>query len=95
MLDEQALQNAPPILLNTDPLLVLAALTAAGLVAWFCVHRYRNTNDFARSVRLYLPAAAGLAVLFWLLGLPFLFSVGAAGCGFVLLMLISNYYFYH
>lgn len=82
-------------LLTTDPLLVLACLAAAVLLAWLCARAVRNTNDFAKSVRLYLLLAAAAGAVFWLLGLPVLFSGGGMLCGFISLMLFSNYYFYH
>ena len=94
------MNNAPSIdpsspLLTTDPLLVLACLGAAVLLAWLCARAVRNTNDFSKSVKLYLLPAAAAGVVFWLLGLPVVFSGGGMLCGFITLMLFSNYYFYN
>ena len=73
--------------------LLLYSLTAAA--AWLCVRRYADTNDIQKSIRLYLPIAAALALAFRLLGLPLLYAIGAQLCGLVVLAWISNYYFYH
>lgn len=82
-------------LATTDPLLVALCLGAAILLAWLCARAFRRTNDFAKSVRLYLPLGAVALVVFCLLGLPLLFSAGCVLCGFVTMMWFSNYYFYH
>lgn len=88
-------QMADSVLVTTNPLLIVAALAAAALAAWLCARAYRNTNDFKKSVRIYVPSGVVLTAAFWLLGLPLLFSAGAALCGFVFLMGFSNHYFYH
>lgn len=86
-------ESNPMVRANT--FLLLACLASSILAAWFCVLRYRDTNDIEKSIRLYLPLAAADAVIFSLIGLPVLFAVGTQLCGFVALMLISNYYFRH
>ena len=57
--------------------LLLGSVLAAIAAAWFCAYRYRNTYDIEKSVRLYVVFAAVGALLFTLLGLPLLFSIGA------------------
>ena len=80
---------------TAEPRLVALGLGAAILLAWCCARAFRRTNDFAKSVRLYLPLGAAALVGFCLLGLPLLFSAGCVLCGFVTMMWFSNYYFYH
>lgn len=83
------------VLVQTDPLLLGGCILAALTAGWWCAWRWRNTSDFGKSTRYYLPAALAGAVLFTLLGVPLLFAVGAQLCGFAAMALISNHYFYH
>ncbi len=82
-------------LVMASPLLLGGCILTAILMGWFCVHRYSDTNDIQKSIRLYLPLALAGGLLFWLLGLPLLYAVGAQLCGFIVMIWISNYYFYH
>lgn len=91
-LDEIFGLEASNPMVSTDPLLLLSCILSAVLAAWFCVHKYRNTNDTEKSVKLFVPFAAAGALLFMAAGIPFLFSIGAQLCGLVALGLISNRY---
>lgn len=83
-------------LVAASPLLLGGCILAAILAGWFCVHRYADTNDIEKSLRLYLPLATACCLAFWLVGgLPFLYAAGAFLCGLVVMAWISNYYFYH
>ena len=82
-------------LVMASPLLLGGCILTAILMGWFCVHRYSDTNDIQKSIRLYLPLALAGGLLFWLLGLPLRYAVGAQLCGFIVMIWISNYYFYH
>ena len=82
-------------LVMASPLLLGGCILAAILAAWLCVRRYADTNDIQKSIRLYLPLAVVCCVVFWLLGLPLLFAAGCQLCGLVVMVWISNYYFYH
>lgn len=79
----------------TNPLLLGGCVLAAIALGWLCVHRYANTNDIQKSIRLYIPLAAVNLAVFWLLGVPLLYGVGGQLCGFVVMTWISNHYFYH
>lgn len=83
------------VLLTTDPLLVGICLLVSILLSWFCAYKFRNNNDFMKSVKLYLILGIIVAIVFVVLGLPILFSLGGILCGFVTMMWFSNYYFYH
>ena len=80
-------------MVSTDPLLLFACVVSAILAAWLCVHIYRDTNDTAKSVKLYIPIAAVGGFLFAMAGVPSLFAFGAQLCGLVALGFISNRYF--
>ena len=82
-------------LVQTSPLMLGGCILAAILLGWFCVRRYANTNDIEKSIRLYLPLAAVCCLVFWAAGLPLLFAAGCQLCGLVVMVWISNYYFYH
>lgn len=91
-LDEMfGLESADPMV-STNPLLLLSCILSSVLAAWFCVHKYRNTNDTGKSVKLFIPFAAVGFLLFTIAGIPSLFSFGSQLCGLVALGLISNRY---
>lgn len=81
------------LLVSISPLLLLACVAIAVLAGWLCVLVYRNTYNIEKSVRLYIPFALAGILLFTVLGLPVLFSIGAQLFGLAMLALISNYYF--
>ena len=82
-------------LVQFSPLMLGGCILAAILLGWFCARRYADTNDIQKSIRLYLPLAVVCCVVFWLLGLPLLFAAGCQLCSLVVMVWISNYYFYH
>lgn len=94
-LDEMFDLHPDDPLVMASPLLLGGCVLAAILLGWLCVRRYADTNDIQKSIRLYLPLAAACALMFWLAGLPLLYAAGAQLCGFVVMIWISNYYFYH
>lgn len=94
-LDEVFGLRADAPLTAANPFLLLACILTAVVIGWLCVRRWRGTNDFAKSAKLFLPFAIGGAVFFRLLGLPLLFTAGAQLCSFGAMALISNYYFCH
>lgn len=88
-MDENAL------VLTTDPLQLFALAALLVIVAWLSARAVRDTNDFFRSVKYYVPAALVLSAVFCVFGLHFFLCIGCCISGFVTLMLFSNYYFYH
>lgn len=88
--------NENSLLATLNPFSLLAGIFAMCLLAWFCARRYRNTNDFKKSVQLYLPLMTGLdlALLFGL-DIGIFLCLGIDLFGFIALALISNHYFYH
>lgn len=91
-LDEMFGLEATDPMVSTDPLLLLSCIVSAVLAGWFCVHKYRDTNDTGKSVKLFIPFGVAGFLVFTLAGVPALFSIGAQLCGLVALGLISNRY---
>lgn len=81
------------LLVSVSPLVLALCVLAAVGAGWFCARKYRDTCDIEKSIRLYIPIAVAAAIIFTLIGLPLLFSIGAQLCGFVAMLLISNHYF--
>lgn len=90
------MQENESILTSMNPLYLLAGLILVCGIGWYCARRYRNTNDFKKSTRLYLPLMlAADAVLLFGLDIDILLCAGLDLCGFIAMALRSNYYFYH
>lgn len=64
--------NESSILASMNPLSLSAAVILICLTAWLCAYLYRDTNDFKKSLTLFIPAAVILdGILFWALQLIF------------------------
>lgn len=88
--------NEDSVLASMNPLGLLAAVVLICLAAWLCACLYRNTNDFRKSLRAFIPAAAVLDLIFlFVLQIGTVLTAGIDLFGFVVLALISNHYFYH
>lgn len=86
-------ENSPLAVMNPFCLLTGCILVCA--LAWFCADKYRNTNDFKKSVHIYLPAVIVLDFIMVLaMDIDLLLCIGLDIFGFVVLALISNHYFY-
>lgn len=86
MLEESILSTMNPLLLLVGVALVVAA-------GYFCAWKFRNTNDFAKSTRLYIPIIIAIDIILVLIGLPVIIILGLDICGFVAMALRSNHYF--
>lgn len=90
------MQESKSLLVSMNPLSLLAGLAIMSAIAWYCAYRYRNTNDFKKSTILYLPLMLAADVILLLgLDIDVLLCVGLDICGFIVMALRSNYYFYH
>lgn len=88
--------NENSLLATMNPFCLLGGIMAVCLLAWFCARRCRNTNDFKKSVQMYLPLMLVLdVVLLFVLKIDIFLCIGIDFVGFIALALISNYYFYH
>lgn len=87
--------NEASLLAVMNPFCLLAGCVMVGLLAWYCAHKYKNTNDFKKSVHLYVPSVIVLdLILAFVLEIDVLLCIGMDIFGFVVLALISNHYFY-
>ncbi len=87
--------NEKSLLAVMDPFCLLLGCFFVCALAWICARKYRNTNDFAKSVQAYLPSVIvldlGMALV---LDIDLLLCLGLDIAGFVVMALISNHYFY-
>lgn len=87
--------NENSLLAVMNPFCLLLGGVLVCLLAGYCARRYKNTNDFKKSVRLYVPSVIVLdLILVFVLEIDVLLCMGLDLCGFVVLALISNHYFY-
>jgi len=89
------LVNKNSLLATMNPVMLILMLAAVVILSYVCARMKRNTNDFAGSVKIYIPAVLVLDVLFWALDVPLILLIGFDIMGFIILALISNYFFYH
>lgn len=88
--------NENSILATTNPFLLSLMIAIFVLVGIICVRTYRNTNDFAKSVKLYIPSMIVLNIIIIVTSqLDLLLVIGGDFCGFFAMVFASNYYFYH
>lgn len=83
------------ILSSMNPFILIICLIAFAVVAFLCARRYRDTSDFSKSLKLYIPLALAEVVLSVFIGIPLIMAIGCGMAGFVVLLKVSNYYFYH
>lgn len=89
---EEMIENS--LVSTMNPLLLLISLVAFCFTAFLSARHFRNTSDFKKSVKLYIPLAVVEVVLSVIIGVPFIMAIGGGLAGFVVLMLVSNHYFY-
>lgn len=87
--------NENSLLAVMNPAVLLLLLAVVGVIAYICARIKRNTNDFSGSVKLYILAVLLTDILFFLMDVPVILLVGFDIVGFIILALISNYFFYH
>lgn len=87
--------NEKSLLAVMNPFFLLLGCVFVCVLAWICARKYRNTNDFAKSVRSYLPSIIVLDFIMALaMEIDLLLCLGLDILGFVVMALISNHYFY-
>jgi len=79
---------------ETPVWIVLLPFVIMSGLAYFTAYIYRDTNDFRKSAKLYFPLAVVVAAGFAFLGLPIILGGFMIFACFVMLMFISNRFFY-
>ncbi|MCI8890020.1 MAG: hypothetical protein HFH34_01465 [Eubacterium sp.] len=87
--------NENSLLAAMNPFCLLAGAALVCILAWYCAKRYQNTNDFKKSVYVYVPCVIFLdLLLLFVLEIDALLCIGLDLCGLIVMALISNHYFY-
>ena len=88
------MMNEQSLFATMNPAVLAIMLLVICVIGVGCARSCRDTNDFAKSIKIYLPIAiVMLVVMIWLLALPVIIALGIAACGFIALVLASNHYF--
>ena len=86
--------NEESLFAVVNPIALFVMLVSMCVIGIYCARKYRNTNDFAKSTKLYLPLAILMVMGMTLLWhIPFILAVGIGMCGFFALSIASNHYF--
>jgi len=81
-------------LLDTPTWVILIPAALICGLAYYCAKLYSDTNDFAKSLKIYLPPGLIIVIGFRFAGLPLMLGGFMVFAGFVLLMFFSNRFFY-
>lgn len=87
--------NTHALLATLNPLVLAGCLAAAAVIGIICAYLYRNTNDFAKSSRLFAVLGLMMGVSLFFFRIPVILIAAVLVCGFVVMALSSNYFFYH
>lgn len=83
------------VVAQMNPLLTIIGFALVIAVSAFCAWMYRDTNDFAKSIRLALIVMAVILIILIIIGLPVFMAIGMLLCTFAVTSWFSNYFFYH
>lgn len=87
--------NENSIVAQMNPLLTIIGFVLVIAVSAFSAWMYRDTNDFAKSIRLALIVMAVILIILIIIGLPVFMAIGMLLCTFAVTSWFSNYFFYH
>lgn len=87
--------NENSIVAQMSPLLTVGGFALMIAVSAWSAWMYRNTNDFAKSLRLAMIVMAVILVVLIILGLPIFMGLGLILCTIAVTSWFSNYFFYH
>jgi len=82
------------LLATINPLTLCGAVAVVLVIGYFCAWRYKNTNDFAKSVRLYIPLIIIADIIMIMMGILIMIVLALDIMGFVAMALFSNHFFY-
>jgi len=91
-IDENVINNS--LLLALSPVVLLGGIVVTSIAGVISAYVYSNTHDIKKSIILYLPIAAVIAIVLTVLGSPVIISLGIIGFGLVVLIYASNHFFY-
>ena len=78
--------------LNTVVMFIgLVSMIGAGILS---AYMFSKLHEIKKSILLYLPISAVIAIIITILGIPLIISAGMIGVGFVALIYASNHLFY-
>ena len=88
------MMNEESLFAAINPMTLFIMLIIMCVIGICCARKYRNTNDFYKSTKLYIPLAL-LAVIGMtlILHIPLVLSIGIGICGFCTALITSNHYF--
>lgn len=86
--------NESSILAEMNPQVLLCGILLIGITAFFCARKYRNTNDFKKSSKLYAVLMIPIFLVLLWIGLGIVLSAGVIIFGFIVMALVSNHYFH-
>jgi uncharacterized membrane protein len=83
------------ILSTINPVVSLIGFVLIILISFYSAYRFRDTNDFKKSLKfaMFLFAIAGIVLM--LLDLPLFLIIGYGLCICIFTAWFSNYFFYH
>lgn len=81
------------LLATMNPILLLIGLALVITAGCFCAWKFRDTNDFAKSTRLYIAIVIIVNIILIIIKLPIIIILGLDICGFIAMALRSNHYF--
>lgn len=83
------------ILVMINPFSLVVGFIVIIFISIFSARKYRNTNDFKKSIQLSLLLAIIMSIIFAFFGVPLIVLMGYLLCDFIFTSWFSNYYFYH
>ena len=62
---------------------------------WYSAFKYKDTNDYKKSIFLFIPVCIIYFSIFAIAGLSVILTLSLCVASFICMSLFSNYYFYH
>lgn len=89
---ENSILDSGILEINTWALVAgMVFMIIAGIISAFV---FSNTHDIKKSIILYLPISAVIAIVITIFGVPAIISFAMIGFGLVVLIYASNHFFY-
>jgi len=82
------------LLLALNPFVMIGGIVLTSIAGVISAYVFSDTHDIKKSIMLYLPISAAIAVVVTIMGIPVIISLGFIGFGLVVLIYASNHIFY-